>query len=174
MLIVIFSMIIFFLLLPIKYVIDIKINNGIKIKFRVSYLFGLVKFDSTKKKLKDKSGKKSSVISKLNKKNSNGENKFDIKFLSIIFKFISELIKKLRPQKIIINGQIGFDDPCYTGYACALENIFGIRTNIKYNFEQEIFDLHLYFRTQICALFFLLFMLKYIFAFIKCNFFEVI
>lgn len=192
------------LIIPVKYILDIKIYNGVKIYFCLSYFFGLIKFeykDRGKNKLKlsgfnlikntgaknenesDFKNNISEKISKLNKKKSSDQNNFnydDIKsLLSPTLEFIKDIIKKVHPKKIIINGQIGFDNPAYTGYFSVVENficpLVNIKPNIKYDFQHKIFNLHFLFGGQTLTLLFIFIVIKYIrnehvFSFVKSNF----
>ena len=197
--------VLFFLVLilvaPIKYDLRIKFKDKAKIFFCAKFFFGIVKYKNDGLKIFGISVKKNiNAKERKIKKKKVRKNKFESKkvmrkkkfkwneidyagLLEIIepsFDLLKNIFKKLRPKKIIMLGKIGFENPEYTGYFCALESflreikIFNL--NLKHDFNKKIFDLDicLYGRTCFWNLIFI--SVKYILdkrvcLFIKSNFF---
>lgn len=196
--------IIMLLIIPVKYLSNINIGDKTKIYFQLSYLFGIIKFEYKSAQeiqfkifcininLMKKKGRKinpkndiekriSDKIFSLYKKSAENNFNFDNMkpLLSPTLKFIKDVMKKIHPSSIEINGQIGFNDPANTGYICAIINIaayiLNINPNINYNFQNEILDLNFILRGKTRALLFIFIMIKYlrdehVFLFIKNNF----
>ena len=197
--------ILFFLVLisitPIKYNLRIKFKDGMKIFFCVKFFFGIVKYKndglkifgiSVKKNInaKERKIKKKKVIkNKFEAKKVGRKKKFRWKefdyagLLEIIepsFDLLKNIFKKFGPKKIFMLGEIGFENPEYTGYFCALESfvreikIFDLK--LKHDFNKKIFDLDIYLYGRTCFLNLIFISVKYIFdkrvfLFIKSNFF---
>lgn len=86
--------------------------------------------------------------------------------LSLIKAKIIKLLKRLRPRKFKINGEIGFDNPALTGYAAAGYSVFypyiGKYIMIHTDFENEVIDGTIYVKGKICVWYFLVFALSLI------------
>jgi len=198
------------LIMPVRYIYDMKINNeineklGSEIYLCVKYFFCVIKYEYPSNKLKifginiiqdikakaksNKKNKKKLWQSKSKKYKINRpkhKKKLAIKinydnicFLtSIGLKFIMDIKKKLWPKKIIIKGEIGFDDPAHTGYLCALDNLIKkyIELDLKYNFNKKIIGLDIFLSGKICLLNLIFVLAKYLkdrslISFLKSNY----
>ena len=197
--------ILFFLVLilvaPIKYDLRIKFKDKAKIFFCAKFFFGIVKYKNDGLKIFGISVKKNiNAKERKIKKRKVRKNKFESKkvvrkkkfkwneidyaeLLEIIepsFNLLKNIFKKFGPKKIFMLGEIGFENPEYTGYFCALESflreikIFNL--NLKHDFNKKIFDLDIYLYGRTCFLNLIFISVKYIFdkrvfLFIKSNFF---
>ena len=180
------------LILPISYLLDIKISEQKSILFCLSYFFGVIKIkydDKFKIKVfgldikikdgkKDKNKKQKKNIrtksNKFYKKNSKNEkhekSSFDYDslkdFLPSALEFIFDIIKIIRPKSIKIKGELGLENPADTGYLCAILafviNIFDLEHELKFDFNNKIFNLNLIFNGKSYALVFILILLKYL------------
>ena len=196
--------ILFFLVLiliaPIKYDLRIKFEDGMKNFFCVKFFFGIVKYkndglkifgisvkkniNAKEKKIKKKRAKKNkSEAKKVGRKKKFKWKEFDyaglLEIIEPSFDLLKNIFKKFKPKKIIMLGEIGFENPEYTGYFCALESflreikIFDL--DLKHDFNKKIFDLDIYLYGRTCFLNLIFIFVKYIFdkrvfLFIKSNF----
>jgi len=133
----------------------------------------------TEKKLKKKI---MSELDKINKKNFfRLDNLDEIKFLlEKLLIIIKDILKKIKPDKILLTGELGFEEPHETGYVCAFETcvskLLKLDSNIKYNFEKNIRDIELILNGKSNLLVILILVLKYVLDkelrnFVKKNFF---
>ena len=193
------------LIMPIKYIYDMKINTKFEIYLCVKYFFGAIKYEYPNNKLKilgisiienikantrpnkKKSLKTKTKKSKINKpKHTKKVNKkIDLYSYNNIYffiitglKFIADIKKKLWPKKIIIKGEIGFDDPAHTGYLCAFDNLIRqfINLELKYNFNKKITQLDIFLSGKICLLNLIFILInrmidKSVISFIRSNYF---
>lgn len=199
------------LVMPIRYIYDMKINNeinkksGSEIYLCVKYFFCVIKYEYPSNKLKIfginiiKNIRAEAKSKKKNKKKlwqgkskkyrinrSGRQEKFikkndyhDLCFLITMgLKFIIDIKKKLWPKKIIIKGEIGFDDPAHTGYLCAIDNLIKkyIELDLEYNFNKKIIGLDIFLSGKIYLLNLIFVLAKYLkdkslISFLKSNYF---
>lgn len=185
------------LLVPIRYDLKAKINNGVKFYFGIKFFLGIIKYDNNGLKifgirLSEKIygyAKKKDTPKMKRKKNKIG-GKFDFrsfdynglrKIIKPSFNLIKNTFSKLRPRKIIVRGVIGFENPAHTGYLCAIESFFSevknLDLSLAHDFDEKRLDLEFFLYGRSCLLNLILVSVKYImnrdvFLFFKSNFFD--
>lgn len=186
------------LLVPIRYGLKTKINDGIKFYFSIKLFFGIIKYDNYGIKvfgikLSEKIygyAKKKKNTTKTKRKKNKIKKKFDfksfdydglLKIMKPSCNLIKNMFDKLWPRKIIIRGVIGFENPAHTGYLCAIESFFSevknLNLSLVHDFDEKRLDLEIFLYGRICLLNLILVSVKYImnrdvFLFFKSNFFN--
>jgi hypothetical protein len=149
---------------PIKYFLEVQTKNK-HACLTLNIFFIKLKFDNLnhknkKTKNKSKKAKKNTleekIINKINEMYDEKEKTHDnlnldklcdkIFIIKTVLYLLCDIFKKIKPKKICVNGELGFDDPYQTGCFCAFEcvalNNSKLKSNIKYNFNNKIFDLN--------------------------------
>ncbi len=175
-LIAILMLVLLILFVPFHY--DIKITNHEKdfyIGARMHWLFGLFQLAYDNKHLfhvklfgrlikikngEDKEKKEQQIeVEEKEEKKKKKKRKITKKGVKYLVKCFMNIIRKYRPQKLVVKGKLGFEDPSITGFLQGLTHVFNVPINIdnlEFIYDKKVYNGTIYTNGKI-AIYYLVF-----------------
>ena len=155
-LILFLALILLLLFVPFKYSIRASHNeNCFFCGAKVSWLFGLFRLGYDNKdlfnvrlfgiliKVKNGDEKEQGGVEENKVKERKSKRKITKKGVKYLVECFADIVKRYRPKKFLISGQLGFEDPSITGFLQGLVSSFRIpfsMEKLKFRYDEEIYD----------------------------------